>query len=122
MVFCLLDHALQARSARLLKSGDGGMSPYPGQTYPTKRGAPVENGNADLERGDLAIKVPRGQTLAQHFRTVHLCFDAAPAVVAAPSAIDGAQPNRARPLGSFVALPANAIKDRRIVPGKPAQG
>jgi transposase len=44
---------------------------------------------ADLELGDLTIKVLGAQSLAEQFDTVHLCFDAASAVIASPSSSDG---------------------------------
>jgi len=44
--------------------------------------------DTDLELGDLTVKVSRHEALAEQFDTVHLCFDAAPAVIAAPSSPD----------------------------------
>ena len=43
------------------------------------------NGDTDLEFSHLTVEVPRHQALAQQFHTMHLGFDAASAVVAAPS-------------------------------------
>jgi hypothetical protein len=54
-----------------------------------ERGEAVQDGNPDLELGDLTIKVSRAQALAQQFDTVHLRLDAASAVIAAPSSPDG---------------------------------
>lgn len=48
-------------------------------------GVAVQNGDADLELRDLAVKVPRHEPLAQQLHAVHLCLDAAPAVISAPS-------------------------------------
>jgi hypothetical protein len=42
-----------------------------------------------LELGYLTVEVPRAETLPQQFDTVHLRFDAASAVIAAPSSPDG---------------------------------
>ena len=42
-----------------------------------------------LELCNLTVAVPSGQTLAQQFDAVQLGFDAAFAVVAAPSSPDG---------------------------------
>ena len=53
-----------------------------------ERNEAVQDGDTDLELGELTIKVPRAQALAQQFHTVHLGFDAAPAVIAAPSSPD----------------------------------
>ena len=50
-------------------------------------GVATEGGHVDPELGDLTVEVPRSQTLAERFDTVHLCFDAAPAVIAAPSIV-----------------------------------
>ena len=40
-----------------------------------KGGEAIQDGDPDLELRDLTIKVPRGQSLAQQFDTVHLGFD-----------------------------------------------
>ena len=45
-------------------------------------GEAVEDGNADLELGGLAVEVARHQPLTQEFHAVHLGLDAAAAVVA----------------------------------------
>ena len=50
----------------------------------------VHNGGTDLELRDLTVEVPRHEALAQQFHAMHLGFDAASAVVAAPSSPDGA--------------------------------
>ena len=50
-----------------------------------ERGIAVQDGDADLEFGDLTVEVPRHEPLAQKFHTMHLRFNTAPAVVSAPS-------------------------------------
>ena len=40
-------------------------------------GEAVQNGDADLELGDLTVEVPGGQALTQQLDAVHLCFCAA---------------------------------------------
>lgn len=54
-----------------------------------ERGEAVQDGHTDLELGNLTVEVPRHEALAQQFHTVHLGFDAAPAVITAPSSPDG---------------------------------
>jgi len=49
------------------------------------RGEAVQDGDTDLELGNLTVKVPSGQALAPQFQTMDPGFDAAFAVVAAPS-------------------------------------
>jgi len=49
-----------------------------------ERGVAIEDGHADLEFGDLAVEVPRHEALPQQLHAVHLRFDAASAVIAAP--------------------------------------
>jgi hypothetical protein len=53
-----------------------------------ERGEAVQDGNADLELGDLTVELARGQALAQELDTVHLGLGAASAVVSAPSSPD----------------------------------
>ena len=48
----------------------------------------VEHGDADLELCNLVVEVSRHEALSQQFHTMHLGFDAASAVVSAPSAPD----------------------------------
>jgi hypothetical protein len=50
-----------------------------------ERGVAVQDGDADLELGDLSVEVPCHEPLAQQFHTMHLRLDAASAVVSAPS-------------------------------------
>ena len=50
-----------------------------------ERDVTVQDGDADLEFCDLTIEVPRHEPLAHQLHTMHLCFDAASAVVSAPS-------------------------------------
>ena len=50
-----------------------------------ERGVAVRDGDADLDLCDLSVEVPRHEPLAQQFDTMHLRFDAASAVVSAPS-------------------------------------
>lgn len=47
-------------------------------------GVAVHDGDAHLNLGDFAVEVAHHQALAQRFYTMHLCFGAAPAVVAVP--------------------------------------
>ena len=54
-----------------------------------KCGEAVQDGDPDLKLGNLSVEVPGIQTLAQQLHTMRLRFDAAPAVVAAPSSSDG---------------------------------
>ncbi len=54
-----------------------------------ERGEAVQDGHTDLELGHLTVEVLRNEALTQQFHTVHLCLDAAPAVIAAPSSPDG---------------------------------
>ena len=53
-----------------------------------ERSEAVHHGDPDLDLRDLTIKVPRGQTLAQQFHTIHLGLDAASAVVAFGAALE----------------------------------
>mgnify|MGYP000986636742 CR=1 FL=1 len=46
---------------------------------------PVQDGDADLEFGDLSVEVPCHEPLAQQLDTMHFCLDAASAVVSTPS-------------------------------------
>lgn len=84
------------RGALLHKSGDGRGFPLPRTDLShgfcdgyAERGEAVQDGHTDLELGDLTIEVPCAQPLAQQFQTMHLGFDAAPAVVTAPSSPNG---------------------------------
>ncbi len=52
-------------------------------------GEPVQYGHPDLKLRNLTVAVPGNQTLAQQLHTMHLRFDAAPAVIAAPSSPKG---------------------------------
>ena len=54
-----------------------------------ERGVAVQDGDADLEFGNLAVEVPRHEPLTQQFDTMHLRFDAASSVVSAPSSPQG---------------------------------
>src|SRR5690606_29238412 len=51
----------------------------------SERGVAVQDGDADLEFGDLSVEVPCHEPLAQQLDTMHLCLDAASAVVSTPS-------------------------------------
>jgi hypothetical protein len=53
-----------------------------------ERGEAVQDGDTNLELCDLMVEVSRHETLTQQFHTMHLGFDAASAVVAAPSSPD----------------------------------
>lgn len=44
-----------------------------------ERGVAVQDGDADLKLRDLAVEVPRHESLDQQFDTMHLRFDAASA-------------------------------------------
>jgi hypothetical protein len=44
----------------------------------------VQDRDVHLNLSDLAVKVVRHQPLAQQFHAMHLCLDAAPAVVSVP--------------------------------------
>jgi hypothetical protein len=70
-----------------------------------KDGEAVQDGDPDLELRDPTIKVPRGQALAQQFATMHLGFDMASAVVAAPSTPD-------RPAEAFGCTQGLVARDR----------
>ena len=54
-----------------------------------ERGVAIQNGDTDLKLRDLSVEVPRHEALPQQFHTVHLRFDAASAVVSAPSSPEG---------------------------------
>lgn len=55
----------------------------------TKGGEAVQDCDADLDFGSLAIKVASHGLLTEQLHTVHLCLDAASAMVSAPSLPDG---------------------------------
>lgn len=72
------------------------MFPFPGTDLASdhsdgrsESGEAVEDGDPDLELRDLTVEVARCQSLPQQFDAVHLCLDAAPAVIPAPSSPDG---------------------------------
>ena len=69
------------------------------------RGEAVQDGVTDVELGNLTVEVPSGQTLAQHFHTLHLGFDAASAVIAGPSLPD-------RPAEAFGCAQGLVTRDR----------
>ena len=50
-----------------------------------KRSIAIENGNTDLDLGDLPVEVPCHERLAHQFQAVHLGFDAASSVISAPA-------------------------------------
>lgn len=50
----------------------------------------VEDSDTDMDLRDLPIKVPRHKRLAEQFHAMHLRFNAASAVVSAPSLPQGA--------------------------------
>ena len=81
----------------LRKSPDGRTCPFPRTDLPhdfsdrsAEVGEAVQHGNTDLELGDLTVKVPSCEALAQEFDAVHLGLCAASAMVTAPSSPDGA--------------------------------
>ena len=80
-----------------------------------KGGEAVQDGDPDLELRDLTIEVPRGQTLAQQFDAMHLCLDAASAMVAAPSSPD-------RPAEAFGCAQGLVARDRARRVGLPWLG
>jgi hypothetical protein len=53
--------------------------------WDAERGVAVQHGDTDLELRDLTVEVPRRKALTQEFDAVHLRFDAASAVISAPS-------------------------------------
>lgn len=55
-----------------------------------ERGVAVQDGDADLELGDLTVEVPSHEPLAQQLHAMHLRLDAASAVISAPSSPDRA--------------------------------
>jgi len=65
----------------------------------SERGVSVQDGNADMEFGDLAVEVPCHEALPQEFHAMHLGFDAASAVVSAPSSPERAAQVSWRPQG-----------------------
>ena len=72
----------------------GRLTPWTDPSYGfsdgyAERGEAVQHGHADLELGNLMIEVLCGQTLAEQIDTVHLGFDAASTVIAAPSSPGG---------------------------------
>ena len=50
-----------------------------------ERGVAVQDGDADLEFGNLTVEVQCHEPLAQQFHAVHLCLDAAPTTQALDS-------------------------------------
>ena len=54
-----------------------------------ERGVTVEDGNANLNLGDLFVEVPRHAPLAHQFDTMHLRLDATTAMVSAASSPRG---------------------------------
>jgi hypothetical protein len=71
----------QCSGALLHKSADGRGSPFLGQDLShsfsdgrSERGEAVQDGDTDLELGDLTVEVPRAQALAQKFRFADLRF------------------------------------------------
>jgi len=50
---------------------------------------PLQDGDTDLELCDLTVEVARHEALARQFPAMHLRFDAASAVAAAPLSPDG---------------------------------
>ena len=86
----------RAYAALLHKSADGRSFPSPGadlsygfRDRDAERREAVQDGDTDLKLGHLTVEVTRHEALTQQFHTVHLCLDAAPAVIAAPSSPDG---------------------------------
>ncbi len=78
--------------APLRNSADVRGSPFPGRTYSrgfrdgyAERGVVVQDGDADLEFGNLTVEVPCHEALAQKFHTMQLRLDATPAEVPSPS-------------------------------------
>ncbi len=50
-----------------------------------ERSEAVQNNNTNLELNNLTVEVARHQALTRQFHAMHLSFDAASAVVSAPS-------------------------------------
>lgn len=53
-------------------------------------GVAVENGDTDLDFGDLPVEGPRHEALSHDFSKMHLARDAASALVFAPTSPDSA--------------------------------
>ena len=91
------NHLHQRGHPYIHKSVDWQASPFP-QTdlshglcdRDAERGVAVQNGDTDLELGDLTVEVPSHEPLAQQFHAMHLRLDAASAVISAPSSPDRA--------------------------------
>ena len=78
--------------ALLHKSADGRTDLSQGlRDGYAKRGVAVQAGDAELEFSGLSVDVSRHQPLTRKLHTMHLRFDAAPAVVSAPSSPQGAE-------------------------------
>ena len=52
-----------------------------------ERGEAVQDGDTNLELRNLTVEVTRHETLTQKLYAVHLCFDAAPAVISFGAAL-----------------------------------
>lgn len=85
--------------ALLHQSGFERTSPFPGHTYRTPHGlcegyakgsVAVEDGDADLDFGDLPVEVAGHDALPQKLHTMRLGLDAAPVAISAPSSPFGA--------------------------------
>ena len=89
------NHLHQRGHPYMSQSGDGRISPFPVGTDPTASGTGMPKAvkpfrtARHMELGDLTIEVPRHEVLAEQFDTVHLGFDSASAVIAAPSSSEG---------------------------------
>jgi hypothetical protein len=75
----------------LHKSADGPGLPFPQADSPhgfcdrnAKRGVAIQDSDTHLNLCDLTVKVPRHEPLTQQFQAMHLCLDAASAVIATP--------------------------------------
>ena len=54
-----------------------------------KCGTAVQDGDADLEPGDLTLEVSRDEALTQKLETMRIVIDTTPAVIATPFSPDG---------------------------------
>jgi len=76
----------------LSKPGLGREAPFPDESHPpgfgdgyAEGGEAVQDGDADVELGDLSVEVPGHEPLTEQLHAMHLRLGAAAAMVAAPS-------------------------------------
>ena len=90
--FGLEGYFFRYERALLHKSGDGQGFPFPRTDLPhgfrygsAERREAVQDGDTNLELGDLTVELARGEALARQLDAMHLGLCAASAVIAAPS-------------------------------------